>query len=265
MFENAALTYDQDFTFSNIGKLLRQHVWNYLDLVIKPGSELNILELNCGTGEDAIQFAKKGHKVVAIDLSTEMVNITRKKINEYNVHDSVNVLVGDSRKLEACNFLSNFDLVFSNFGGLNCLNKTELKKLSGDIFQLLKPNGRFVSVVMPKFCVWESLYFLSKFDTQKVFRRNTRGSLKVNVADEDVETWYYSPKHFSQIFQDHFSKITTRPIGFTLPPSYMEERVGKSKNVMSFLNHSEKAFGAVELLAGVSDHFLMDLQKKKRV
>ncbi len=80
MFENAALTYDQDFTFSNIGKLLRKRVWDYMDTIIEPGSQLNILELNCGTGEDAIRFAKHGHRVIATDLSKEMVSITSEKV-----------------------------------------------------------------------------------------------------------------------------------------------------------------------------------------
>lgn len=265
MFENAALTYDQDFTFSNIGKLLRKRVWNYLDTIIEPGSQLNILELNCGTGEDAIRFAQQDHSVFATDLSKEMVSITSEKVKNKKLQDKVEPFVCDSTDLASCNFPKKFDLVFSNFGGLNCLNQKELEKLSADLSQLLKPKGRFVAVVMPRFCIWESLYFISKFDTPKIFRRNTRNSLQVNVGDEMVETWYYSPSSFYHIFQNHFQKLATKPVGFAIPPSYMETRIGKNKKLMDILNRSEDVFGSITSLSAVSDHFLMDLGRRDNI
>lgn len=263
MFDKAALTYDNDFTNTNIGKLLRNRVWNYLETIIKPGTKLNIFELNCGTGVDAIWLAQQGHNVMATDLSNEMIKITQAKIEKLGLTENVKTMVCDITALDKCGIYNKFDLVFSNFGGLNCLNQNELSLLSTQLFRLLKPNGRFVAVVMPRFCTWESLYFISKFDTQKIFRRNTQNSLQVNVDGENVETWYYSPSDFKQIFQKHFSRLTTKPIGFAIPPSYMENRVGQNKNIMDVLNFSENIFGSITSLSAVSDHFLVDLQKKK--
>ena len=82
MFDKAALTYDNDFTHTNIGKLLRKRVWNYLETIIEPGSKLDILELNCGTGVDAIWLGQNGHNVMATDLSSEMIKIAQKKIEK---------------------------------------------------------------------------------------------------------------------------------------------------------------------------------------
>jgi len=265
VFEKAALTYDQDFTFSNIGRLLRLHVWDYLDTIIEPGSQLNILELNCGTGEDALRFAQKGHNIYATDLSKEMVNITRQKATHHKFQDKVDAIVCDSKNLRSCNFSSKFDLIFSNFGGLNCLNKGELENLSADLSQLLNSKGRFVSVVMPRFCLWESLYFLSKFDTQKIFRRNTHTSLQVNVGDEKIETWYYSPTTFKNIFQNHFKRLAVKPVGVAIPPSYMENRIGKNQKLMQALNISENVLGSISSLSAVSDHFLMDMERREGI
>lgn len=265
MFEKAALTYDQDFTFSNIGKLQRKHVWNYLDTILEPGSKLNILELNCGTGEDAIRFAQKGHKVYATDLSNEMVKITAEKAHKHNLQEFVKTEVCDVKDLGSCNFPNRFDLVFSNFGGLNCLNQLELKKLSKDLSQLINPQGRFIAVVMPRFCLWESMYFISKFDSQKIFRRNTPNSLQVNVGQEQVETWYYSPSTFKRIFQNQFNRLAVKPIGIAIPPSYMETRIGKNQKLMEVLQISENVLGSITSLSGVSDHFLMDLERKEIV
>ena len=39
-------------------------------------------------------------------------------------------MVCDIKSLDKCDIHGKFDLVFSNFGGLNCLNQNELNKLS---------------------------------------------------------------------------------------------------------------------------------------
>lgn len=262
MFDNAASTYDQDFTYSTIGKLQRNRVWKYIDTVIDSKKQLNILEINCGTGEDAIRFGQRGHQVIATDLSEEMLKITQEKVLKYNLQDKVHTLISDIKTINSCKFPAKFDLIFSNFGGLNCLNSNELIKLSIDLSHLLKPNGRFITVIMPRFCIWESLYFILKFDWQKVFRRNTHQSLQVKVAEEFVETWYYSPSSFYQIFKQQFKKINSKPIGIAIPPSYMEKSLGKKSGLMNILSRIENIFGTISLLANVSDHFLIDMQKK---
>jgi len=50
-FDIAAMHYDENFTFSNIGKAQRQRVFDYLKPFLNSSKTLSILELNCGTGE----------------------------------------------------------------------------------------------------------------------------------------------------------------------------------------------------------------------
>lgn len=263
MFDDAASTYDQEFTHSNIGMALRDRVWKYLDKALDNSSPLKILELNCGTGEDAIRFAKKGHKVFATDLSSEMAKLTSEKVQKLGLQKMVDVFTFDARAIDQYDFPADFDLVFSNFGGLNCLNSVDLEKLSADLCQLLKPNGRFIAVVMPKFCMWESFYFLTKFDFKKMFRRNTEISLQVKVGDNFVETWYYSPTQFNRLFQIYFKKLTVKPIGIAIPPSYMEASIGTKVYFMNPLIQLENFMGEIASLSSVSDHFLIDMIKRK--
>jgi hypothetical protein len=51
-FDEMAADYDRSFTASAIGSLMRQAVWRRLDACFRPGDR--VLELNCGTGTDAI-------------------------------------------------------------------------------------------------------------------------------------------------------------------------------------------------------------------
>jgi len=263
VFDEVAEIYDTTFTSSKIGKLLRNVIWQYLDQVLSGDTSLKILELNCGTGEDAIYLASKGHHVMATDISEQMVNVAKEKVKESGFEDKIEVRQCDAREVDDCQFQSGFDLIFSNFGGLNCLSREELGKLSCDLYHLLKPSGRFIVVIMPKFCVWESLYFTFKGKKSEIFRRNTDQSLQVKVGNSFVETWYYSPNDITHILENYFEKLATKPVGISLPPSYMEPFFENKKDLLKIFNGGENLLNKVSLLSACSDHFLIDLVKNQ--
>src|SRR5579871_4086851 len=86
-FEALAHDYDASFTQTPIGRLLRQAVWRRLDARFSPGDR--ILELNCGTGEDAIYLAKRGCRVVATDTAVAMLRATQTKVACAGLQDRV--------------------------------------------------------------------------------------------------------------------------------------------------------------------------------
>jgi ubiquinone/menaquinone biosynthesis C-methylase UbiE len=262
MFDHVATTYDQSFTHSEIGKLQRASVMAYMDTILPVDKSLRILELNCGTGEDAVYFAKKGHHITATDLSEEMVEVTRQKITDKGLGKLAEIFSMDIQEISRVQFKVEFDLVFSNFGGLNCLSALELKKLSDDLVSVLKPGGRLVAVIMPKNCLWENLYFMAKLEWGKVFRRNTNQMLPVNVGTHDIPTWYFSPSEIAHILRPNFEKVAQKPIGFTVPPSYMEPFFAKRKRTLKMLGKMENELNRISGLAPFSDHFLIDLLLK---
>ena len=101
-------------------------VWAYLEKVIFQKNNLNILELNCGTGEDAIWFAKKGHKVWATDVSEKMIEEVKNKAFQESLSNEIYSQVIDIQLVTENFKTQKFDLVFSNFGGFNCLNEVEI-------------------------------------------------------------------------------------------------------------------------------------------
>ena len=74
-FDAAAANYDEDFTYSLIGIEVRKIIHKYLAKNIASGS--HILEINCGSGEDAFFLAGLGCKVMATDVwfDSEMMHI----------------------------------------------------------------------------------------------------------------------------------------------------------------------------------------------
>jgi ubiquinone/menaquinone biosynthesis C-methylase UbiE len=259
-FDSAAQYYDETFSDSEIGKLQRSRVWNYL-ISILPNISLNILELNCGTGEDAIWFANKGHRVLATDISEKMIRIARVKVEQFNISDKIILQQLDINEINKASFTNRFDLVFSNFGGLNCLTEHELIILSEKLKHLLNPTGRFIAVVMPDFCMIESIYFFSKFRFNQIIRRKRMQHVKIN--NSIVNTYYYNPKRFNGYFKNEFTLNKTVSIGLTLPPSYLNNFFAKKTNTLKVLNTTENIFGNNLFSASISDHYLIDLIVKK--
>jgi len=256
-FDIHAKNYDTVFTFSEIGKAQRNRVYHFLKKDILKKHKLNILELNCGTGEDAYYFAEKGHSVLATDISSEMIKIAKEKHH----NSKVRFQELDITKITSETFSEKFDLIFSNFGGLNCLSKSELTSFISTSKKLLKPSGKMVLVIMPKSCLWERFYFTVKGEFKKTFRRNTNDSLLANIDGVQVPTWYYNPKEIVGLASTNYKTIAIRPIGITIPPSYLEPFFKTKKGLLRLFIRLEKIISH-RFWTKYADHYLIEFQKK---
>lgn len=255
-FDIAALSYDVSFTHSNIGIEQRKQVYQYLDTIISTSKKLNVLELNCGTGYDANYIANKHHKVLATDISEQMISVATSKYKA----DNLNFKVQDIRSLKT-NFSPSYDLIFSDFGGFNCLDKKDIKAFFKKAFSLLNPEGRIVLVIMPYNTLWEKLYFSLKGDFKKATRRKKDTFTFANVSGVPVKTWYYNSKDIKGI-ATNFSVRKVRPIGLWVPPSYLENSILGKPWMLSILVKLDKLFKSA-VFSKYSDHYYIELEKKR--
>lgn len=262
-FDAAAAEYDREFTHSAIGQMQRAITDDLLDRItrtIKPSqTNFDVLELNCGTGEDACRLAEKGFRVLATDASGGMVAVADKKIRAAGTGHLVQCRVLDFASLGTTPE-SGFSLIFSNFGGLNCIPPAQLEALGIILEQKLVPGGCFVAVVMSRFCLWESLYFLLKGKPKTAFRRWRSKPTKAALGEQTgVLTWYYGSREMRRRFMS-MQLQEIRPVGFWIPPSYLNPFFEKRLNYLQWLFRLEKkcrhafwAFGA--------DHIAFVFQK----
>lgn len=251
-FDKAAANYDDTFTNTEIGQLQRALV--YTELSKHLTSVQNILEINCGTGEDAIWFAKQDFNVTATDISPKMIDVAKSKAN-------LNFKTVDINLITSTFEGSTFDLLFSNFGGLNCLSKLELEKFFANINSILSEKGQLALVIMPKNTLWERFYFLAKVQFSNISRRK-KESVIAHVDGESVTTYYYNPKDIANLAKANFETIAVKPIGFFVPPSYLDGFFKNKKGVLRFLNRLEKGIKNMTSLSKYADHYLIILQKR---
>ena len=254
-FDKAATTYDQSFTNTLIGKLQRNLVY---EVVSKHLYQIkNILEINCGTGEDAIWLAKKGIEVTATDISTEMIFIANSKKNLKNL----NFIHADINTISEQFSDKKFDLVFSNFGGLNCLNIDELSNFLNSVSTILSEKGKLILVIMPKNTLWEKVYFILKGKFKTAFRR-AKKVVFANVDGISVPTYYYNPKDIVNLSKTNFNYLDVKPVGFFIPPSFLEPFFKNKKGFLGLLETLESGIKNWSLLSKYADHYLIVLQKK---
>jgi cyclopropane fatty-acyl-phospholipid synthase-like methyltransferase len=265
-FDDIAQVYDADFTHSEIGKIQRALVWDFFQKQtendIKEGTSL--LEMNCGTGEDALFFAKQGIFVTATDISEEMLSVVEKKVKSSAYQQNISFQKWDltqefSQKNPSPSF---YKVAFSNFGGWNCLSAENITLLGKQLSALLTPNAKLFLVIMPRFCVWESLYFLYKRKWTQIFRRLSRKAIPAKLENVFVDTYYYSPKQIEKLLSPSFKVQAYQAVGFFVPPSYLEKFFKKMPTLLAFLNKIEKKAEKIRFFAFASDHFVMVLTKK---
>ena len=126
-FDRLALLDDEGWTSNN-------HYHNSL-LKHVPANCENALEIGCGTGAFARLLAKRCRRVVALDLSPEMIRVARSRSTEFN---NLEFQLADAMQWNFPH--SHFDFVCS----IATLHHLEQRELLIKIRDSLKPNGVLV-------------------------------------------------------------------------------------------------------------------------
>lgn len=261
-FDSIASIYDEQFTATRTGFLQRQLIYTYLEELLIKDKPKRVLELNCGTGADAIWLAQKGCHVLATDISPMMIETAKKKSEATDIGNRLDFKTIAAEDIDQLSNRAPFDLIFSNFGGLNCVSPNDMQRLAPKLTKLLAPNGCLVFVIMSRFCPWESFYFLAKGNWTQAWRRRNKTPVDAPLGNGvTVPTWYYSPKMMAKAFDTSFHLTQQRPVGFFIPPSYLDSAFEHCPQALNLLWAMEKFCSKIEWIAPVADHFLIELKK----
>jgi len=246
-----ANAYDSQFTTTAIGSMMRAAVWARCAARWAPG--VRVLEMNCGTGEDALWLASRGVHVLATDASPQMLRVAHDKLSATAAGASVRLRRLAWEELDSLDEGS-FDGALSDFGGLNCVS--DLQGASHALAQKLRPGAVAILCIMGPHVPWEWLWFLARADGARAFRR-----LRPNVRWGGIAVHYPSVAEARRAFAREFRLLRVSALGALLPPPYAEKCLGRYPRVIGLLNRVERRFENRWPLPLLADHYLVELER----
>jgi ubiquinone/menaquinone biosynthesis C-methylase UbiE len=175
-FQEIAPRYAALWSDTARGRAQREQVWGEVDKLFQPGDR--ILDLGCGTGDDAAHLMSRGVEVLGIDSAPGMVEIARRR-----GVDAREMAIEELTPLQG-----EFDGAISNFGALNCV--ANLSEVSTELARLVRPEGKVALCVMSRFC-WS--------DWRHLWQRWTG-----HAGWRGVDIYYRGAGSMARTFAPHF-------------------------------------------------------------
>jgi SAM-dependent methyltransferase len=282
-FDELAAGYDEGFTATAIGTLMREAVWRRLDACFAAGDR--VLELNCGTGEDAVHLARRGVRVLATDASAAMLALARTKVEGAGLGGAVEVRRLAIEELPALqpqaaapadrdhpgdpgspggpgshgnpgdpgDWQPPFDGALSNFGGLNCV--ADLRAAAAGLAACLRPGAVAVVCVMGPLVPWEWAWFLGHGQPARALRRLRPGG----AHWRGLTIRYPTIGRVRRALAPAFRLRRAAAVGALLPPSYAERWAARHSGLLRRLARWERRIETWPPFPWLADHFLLEL------
>lgn len=293
-FDGVAADYDARFTDQVLGRWLRETVWERLGAAFAAGD--HVLELGCGTGEDAIWLARRGVRVTATDIAAEMLAVASRKAAAAGLSDRITFRrfdfagqdprspMEDAEDSRYRGFVDPpdrrptaddrrpanppepaipgggalFDGAFSNFGALNCIG--DRRSLAQRLAASLRPGASVVLVLMGRLCPWEIAWHLAVGQPRKAVRRFRPGRPAHVGAGASLRVWYPTPRRLRSELRPWFRDVDTFGIGLLLPPSYLGSLVDRAPRCFAALRTLDGRIAPFS--ASLSDHYLAVFERR---
>jgi ubiquinone/menaquinone biosynthesis C-methylase UbiE len=253
-FDVAADRYDDDERKSVVRRIMRIRSLELLKATFRAGQRM--LEISCGTGTEAIELAKLGIRIVATDISRQMISRTKQRVEKEQLQDTIHVsqlAAHEIGVLQARYGPESFDGAYSSFGALNC--EPRLKEVVSSLTDLLKPRSSFICSVINKLCLFD-------FAVNSLLWKKTDrfANLSPHLGSGELLPRYYSVREFRRIFQG-YAVAGVRALPTLLPPPYFKRHVGWLRPAILAISPLDWKLGRFYPFNRIGDHFIVTFRK----
>ncbi|MCC4589089.1 class I SAM-dependent methyltransferase [Xanthomonas melonis] len=255
-FDSVAPDYDGPRGNNALIQRMRTTLWDTVAAQLPVGASL--VDLGCGTGLDAGEFARRGYRVLATDWSPAMVERTRQRAAAQGLETRLAAAHVGIQQLDQ--LAGPFDGMYSNFGPLNCA--PDLPAVAAQCARLLRADGCLVFSVIGRICPWEIGHYALRGRFRRAAVRAARGATAVGMNGHTIWTWYHLPREFYRAFEPHFALHSYRALSLFLPPPYLVEFCERNPRLSAGLGRLDDRLGGLPLLREMGDHFLIVLRKR---
>jgi ubiquinone/menaquinone biosynthesis C-methylase UbiE len=234
---------------------MRERVYASFQRHVAAGAR--VLELNAGTGTDAVALAARGYRVHATDIARGMLSRVHDKVAAYELHDRVSV--------QRLSFLdlgrvrdAPYQAVFSNLGGLNCV--ADLRPVARGLDGVLAPGGIAVLVVMPPICLWElGLVFTGQF--RLATRRLRRGGTRAHLEGREFHVHYFTPRQVIEAFGSGYQALGVEGLSVFTPTAESRNLAKRHRSVYRLLARLDDSLATHRPFSAWGDFFIVVLRR----
>jgi ubiquinone/menaquinone biosynthesis C-methylase UbiE len=235
---------------------MRAKVYAHFERFVEPGAK--VLELNAGTGTDAVALAARGYRVHATDIAPGMLERLADKVARLGLEERVSV--------QPCSFLDlqdvtggPYDAVFSDLGGLNCA--ADLRLVVRGMDGLLRPGGVAVWVVMPPICLWELAYALTG-QLGFAFRRLSRRGTRAHLEGRHFDVYYYSPRRVVAAFGAGYERLAIEGLSVITPTAESKNLAKRHRTLYRGLAWLDDRISPHAPASGWGDFFIVTMRRR---
>lgn len=233
---------------------LRGKVYAHLGRFLPPAAR--ILELNAGSGVDAIHLARQGYRVHATDIAPGMLARFQDKVDRLGL--------GGRISLQECSFTElekapagPFDAVFSDMGGLNCIS--DLSPVIQSLPAHLAPGGLVTWVLMPPICLWE-LAELFRGHPRLAFRRLARHGTRSHLEGLHFDVYYFSPGQVLDWFGPDYRLLSLEGLSVITPTAESKNLARRHPRLYNALAWLDDRLAPHAPWSGWGDFYILSLR-----
>jgi len=97
-----------------------------------------VLDFGCGSGQNSLLLARRGARVVGVDISAALIELAGRRLEANGVRDAASFVVGSAHDLPVRS--GSIDVVF----GIAILHHLDLAASAREVLRVLKPGGRAI-------------------------------------------------------------------------------------------------------------------------
>lgn len=252
IFDGLSSDYDSSFTRTSLGQYYRARVQRHMQEYWP--RDKKILEINAGTGEDALFLAGLGNHILATDQSINMIKVAKEKAEEHNCLDKIQFQLLAIEDLK-CLFGQAFDGLLSNFGGLNCIE--DIQDFARIASSFIKTDGIVILCIMGPFVPWEWAWYCVRGQFSKAFRR-----LSGKTQWQGATIYYPTPAKVKRLMKEaSFECIDQEALGILMPPTYACKTFENWPKLFGVLSSIEKNISKALAASYLADHYVLVFER----